>query len=123
MSGLKNDLMRLLEIGDELDAVSCNARCYGLNDVDRAESERASKAWREMREYMKSELNGYNVVTSRSEIKDAVMKAVAMRLHTDTSDYANWVGIRDMGSQIYDYLDDRPIPEAEKLELRRMPPK
>lgn len=120
---LKDAIKRLLETGDALDAVSRNARCYDLNDVDRSEAERASKDWRESRDDVRCELDGYHVITNRSDVKDAVMKAVSVRLHTDTSDYANWQGIRDMGSQIYDYLDDAPIPELEKLVLRQRPPK
>jgi len=48
-------LKRLLEAGDALDAVACCARCYNLNDLDRANAEIASRDWREARDALEEQ--------------------------------------------------------------------
>lgn len=114
-----NDLNELLSAGNDLDSVACNARCYDLNVVDRAEAEEASRRWRETRD----DFLIPRAVATQSEVCDAVMKAVSARLHTDLTDYYNWQGIRDMGRHVYFMLIDgeQAIGEAEKMRLNTRP--
>jgi len=57
-------------------------------------------------------------IIDQEQLLEAVFCGVEAYLHTDTTDYDNFCGIRDMGRFIWRNLDKRAKCHKEKLTLK-----